>query len=320
VNRFSTRLAVLTFGAAVITAPAVHAADQVEFVSPERNFSFIGGIGYAFLKGDEIVYDDVGNRISHLIWESDAPVLTARFKANIKGNWTVSGGATIGFSGNSHMEDYDWLDASPSYAFGDWSHRSVHPDTDLDRYLNLDIAAGYDFILNEMTMVNLQGGFKYTNVKWTAFGGSFVYSDAGFRDWVGDFPDGERGITFEQRYPGVFLGAEATAKNGAWAFTGLVRGGFTFNASDTDHHWMRDLRFEEDYSAIPFVSLGAQVDYAVTESASVFLAGNYDHYFKKKGDTTIYDIPTGTEGPTFQDGAGMKFSSFTISAGVKIAF
>jgi outer membrane protease len=321
VIRLSARLAVLAVSTIAVSAyaPAVLAADQqVEYVSPDRNFSFVGGVGYAFLEGDELVYDEVGNRISHLIWETDAPVLTAKFKGNFKGNWTISGGATIGFSGDSHMEDYDWL--AGDYASDNWTHRSIHPDTDLDRYLNLDIAAGYDFVLNEVATINLHGGFKYTNVKWSAYGGSYVYSVDGFRDSVGNFPDGERGITFEQRYPGLFLGAEASAKSGAWTFTGLLRGGFTINASDTDHHWMRDLRFEEEYDAIPFISLGAQVDYAVTERASIFLAGDYDHYFDKKGDTTLYDISTGAEGPTYQDGAGMEFSAFAISAGFKLNF
>jgi outer membrane protease len=124
--------------------------------------------------------------------------------------------------------------------------------------------------------VNLHGGFKYTNVKRTSYGGDFVYSTNGFRDDVGNLPDGEKGITYEQRYPGLFVGGEASTRFGAWTLTGLVRGGVTINASDTDHHWMKNNRYEEEYSATPFVSVGAQLDYALSERASIFLGGSFE--------------------------------------------
>jgi outer membrane protease len=286
------------------------------------NFSFQGGIGYTFLEGNELVYDGAGNRISHLIWETQAPVLNLKARAGFSQNWSVTGSATIGFSGDSHMEDYDWLAPySPSFAFDDWSHRSIHPDTDLDQYLDIDLAIGRDFQFNDQLTVNLHGGLQYTNVKWTAYGGSFTYSVGGFRDTSGNFPDGERGISFEQRYPGAFVGAEATIKNGAWTFSGLARAGVSINASDTDHHWMRDLRFEEEYSPIPFVTVGGQVDYAYSERTSFFLGGEFENFFRKKGDTVIYDIPSGAQlaGP-FEDGAGMDFRSVTLTAGIKMNF
>ncbi|EHK55651.1 outer membrane protease [Mesorhizobium alhagi CCNWXJ12-2] len=320
-NRCSSSFAILAFGTFCATSTVAMAADQTIYSAPDRSIVFVGGVGYTWLKGNELVYDEAGNRISELIWETDAPVLTTGLKAEVWNNWTISANAVFGFSGNSHMEDYDWLAPySPSFASGDWSHQSIHTDTDLDRYINLDIAAGRDFVINDATTINLHGGFKYTNVKWSAYGGSFTYSENGFRDTTVNFPEGERVISYEQRYPGVFLGAEATTKFGNWTLSGVLRGGLTVDASDVDHHWMRDLRFEEDFGTIPFISVGAKADYRMTERASLFLAGNFDKYFREKGDTTMYDIPTGAQGPTFEDGAGMDFYAFTISAGFKVAF
>ncbi len=301
------------------------AADQGAnevFTSPDANFAVVGGIGYTWLKGNELVYDDAGRRISQLIWKTDAPVLTLGAAAHFKEVWTVKAHAHIGFSGSSYMEDYDWLEPFVQAGAPDdqWSDRSRHKDTNLDRYLNLDIAVGRDFIVSDETVVNLHGGFKYTDVKWTAYGGEFVYSVGGFRDTTGNFPAGEKGITFEQRLPGVFIGTEASTKIGAWTLTGMARGGITINPSDTDHHWMRDLRFEDEYSTIPFVSLDARVDYALSEGASIFLAGNFEKFFREKGDTTIYQDSTGQKGPTFENGAGMDFQSVTISAGLKYTF
>ncbi|MDX0500770.1 omptin family outer membrane protease [Sinorhizobium medicae] len=113
--------------------------------------------------------------------------------------WTVSGNVDLGFSGNSHMEDYDW--ASGDYAFDNWTDQSIHPGADLDRYINLDAAIGKNFAMDENITINLHGRFKYTNVKWTAHGGSYIYSKLGFRDDFGKFTAGEKGITSSNVIP-----------------------------------------------------------------------------------------------------------------------
>ncbi|RWK69722.1 MAG: omptin family outer membrane protease [Mesorhizobium sp.] len=71
------------------------------------------------------------------------------------------------------MEELDHL-SQRRIAGQDWSDQSIHPDTRLDRYINLDMAAGPDFVINDATVINLHGGFKYTNMKWKAYGGSYI--------------------------------------------------------------------------------------------------------------------------------------------------
>lgn len=312
----------LTFAAGMLTAAiTVLSAAPASAQSADQSFQLLGGVGYTWLTGNELVYDAAGNRISHLVWDSQAPVLTLGARAEVMNGWKIIGNAKVGFSGNSFMRDSDWLAPfSPSFDANDWSDRSWHPDTDLDHYFDLDIAIAKDVIHTDTASLNLQGGFKYTDVKWTAYGGDFNYSVGGFRDTSGSFPDGERGITYQQRYPAVFIGTEGAIQSGAWTFTGLLRGGVTFNASDTDHHWMRDLRFEEDFSSTPFVSIGAKVDYALSTRMSIYLAGNFDKYFRKKGDTSMYNIPSGALIATFPDGAGMDFQSTSLTIGAKVAF
>lgn len=97
------------------------------------------------------------------------------------------------------MEDYDW--ASGDYAFDNWTDQSIHPGADLDRYINLDAAIGKNFAMDENITINLHGRFKYTNVKWTAHGGSYIYSKLGFRDDFGKFTAGEKGITSSNVIP-----------------------------------------------------------------------------------------------------------------------
>ncbi len=314
-------LTVAVFGALAASAMPAAAADQIVYSEPDRGIVIVGGIGYSWLKGNELVYDGAGNRISHLIWDTQAPVFTLGAKGRLHGAWTVSANAAIGFSGNSHMEDYDWL--AGNYEFNNWTHRSVHPGTELDRYLDLDIAVGYDVLVTDTAKVNLHGGFKYTNVKWTSIGGSFVYSTGGgFRNQTGTFPD-IPGITYEQRFPGLFLGASAEADYGNWTVSGVVRGGVTIGATAIDHHWLRNaagLRFDEEYRAVPFVSLGAKADYKVTDTASIFLGADYDHYFRTKGDVRITDLATGAQSTVSVDGGGADFSAFKLHGGLTVKF
>ncbi|RWC00047.1 omptin family outer membrane protease [Mesorhizobium sp. M3A.F.Ca.ET.201.01.1.1] len=61
------------------------------------------------------------------------------------------------------LEELDHL-SQRRIAGQDWSDQSIHPDTRLDRYINLDMAAGPDFVINDATVINLHGGFKYTNM------------------------------------------------------------------------------------------------------------------------------------------------------------
>lgn len=291
--------------------------DQSSF----SDFTFVGGVGYTRLEGNELVYDGAGNRISHLIWKTEAPVINLGVDGTFGQGWTVAGKAQFGFNGNSDMKDYDW--ANGDFAFDNWSDRSIHPDTALDRYINLDIAVGKNFDVSEDAILNLHGGVKYTNVKWTAYGGSYIYSTPGlgFRGDVGVSPAGEKAITFEQRYPGLFIGGKATITSGEWTLTGLVRGGLTVGATDTDHHWLRNLRFEEKYRAIPFVVLGAEGSYRVSERTQLTIGADFERFFRKKGRSQEYAIDSGlaTGGP-FDDAVGMDFQSMTLSAGLKVAF
>ncbi|WP_331375637.1 omptin family outer membrane protease [Sinorhizobium chiapasense] len=311
-------LAVFAFGASCATSTVARAAEETIYAAPDS--SLVMGLGYIRLKGNELVYSAAGNRISHLIWETDAPVLTTGFKAELVDNWTISASAAIGFSGDSHMEDYDWTEPW-GFDRGDWSHRSIHTHTDLDRYINLDIAAGRDFVINDAAAINLHGGFKYTDVKWTAFGGSFTYSVDGFRDTTFHLPDGERGISYEQQYPGVFLGVEAITKFGNWTLSGLLRGGLSVDASDVDNHWHRKVLFKEEFSALLFVSVGAKAIYQVTDRVSFFFAGNFDKYFREIAEATEYDRSTSSPRVDVgKDVAGMDLYAFTLSTGFKFKF
>lgn len=300
--------------------PVIHANANDTTKIVDQSFEVLGSVGYTWLRGNELVYEN-GNRISHLIWETGAPLLQLSARAKLGDDWTVSARASTAFAGTSHMADYDWLlPHRIDFAFDNWTDRSLHPNTLLDRYLELDVALGRDFALDGNASINVHGGFRYTNVKWTAYGGSFVYSDLGFRDDVGGFSPSQI-ISYEQRFPGLYLGASGTLDIGDWTLAGHANAGLTISATATDHHWRRNLRFEEVYAPKPFVEVGAQADYKVSDTASVYLAGSYEHHFNTRGDVMMYDIPTGAyiSGPDIA-GAASDLTTFRVAGGIKVQF
>ncbi|MDL2408260.1 omptin family outer membrane protease [Rhizobium calliandrae] len=122
-------------------------------------------------------------------------------------------------------------------------------------------------------------------------------------------------------HPGVFLGAEATTKFGDSTLSALLRGGVSVHARDIGKYWFRNLYFEEEFDAQPSVSVGAKAVYQVTGRVNLFLAGNFDRYFRRKGDMREYYMSTRPrEVGFFKDSAGMDLYALTLSAGFKLTF
>ncbi|WP_371346658.1 omptin family outer membrane protease [Ancylobacter sp. IITR112] len=300
--------------------PSAGVPEQMIFATPGEEVTLRAGFGYSWITANEYVYEN-GNRISRLIWESDAPVATAALKVELWENVVFSANGKLGFSGSSHMRDFDWLTPFVrSYAAADWTHYSTHPSTTLDHYVDIDAALGRRFALSEGSRLTLQAGFKYTDIKWTANDGPSIYSRNGFRDSPKFDYTTLPTIDYQQRYAGVFLGVETELARDAWTLTALVKGGLTFSANDTDHHYFRKLRFEDDIGTLPFLTVGARADYALSAQARFYLGVELDTYFRGTGDTSMYDMTTGALLETMDDGAGMDFQATTVSAGFRLAF
>ncbi|BCG76005.1 hypothetical protein MesoLj113a_71630 [Mesorhizobium sp. 113-1-2] len=311
--------------AALLAAWPAMASDAVasEPAPYNPNFSFVGGVGVIDIEANELVYQapGSGSKLSHLIWESTSAVISAEMTARSEAGWTAKLSGQIAFSGDSYMEDYDW---NPSFStndgWNDWSNRSRHCDTDLDYFYSATVALGHDFQFSDQLLINVNGGFKYTSVKWTAYGGSYVYSVAGFRDSVGDFPGDAKAISYQQKLPVAFAGIDATYVQDRWNFGFALKGGTTFSAGATDHHWMRDLRFEDDFESAPVLMVGGSVGYQYNERTSFFVSGSYEKVFTARGDYNTYDIATGAETGGEDDWIGGDFAAATVMVGIKTSF
>jgi outer membrane protease len=303
----------LVGGTLLFSAPAF--GQDAYSSSSAGSVRYFAGIGMANIKAGEYVYSG-DYKVSQLDWESKG-VKTGSLGAEVDIGyaWKLKGRVDVGLGGDGFMEDRDWLDTS----YSGWTHQSLHPDTELDRYINVLLEAERALVDTGATRLGIGGGIGYTNVKWTARGGSYIYSDVTLHDTVGNFADGEKGITYEQRIPTLFLSANAEQKLGALTLSGVLRGGASVGYKDVDDHWLRDLHFIERMNLAPMMGATVTADYQILPSAAVYVAGDFQKIFKTRGDVEQRNTATGVVS-YYDDSAAADFQSLTISAGVKGRF
>lgn len=294
------------------------AAPSVTYTSPDDTIRINASIGAMFLQGDEKVM--IGNyTLSHLIWRTTAPVLRGSVAMDFGGGLSASLEASTAGFGDSYMEDYDWTKGDDTFA--NWSHRSQHPQTDLDHYFTGAASLGYELVNHDNAVIRAHAGFKYTDVQWTAYGGSFIYSSVGgFRDVSFTNPDSVAGATYRQQFPELFLGVDGEERYGNFRVGGLLRGGVTFLSVTTDNHWLTNVRFLDNLYVAPTFTAGVDVGYAIGPNAEITLAARYDHIFEQRGNTKYYNIATGAQTGGLLDVAAAGLRSAEVTAGLKGSF
>lgn len=276
-------------------------------------------IGAMYLEGNEKVMNG-DYTVSHLIWQSTAPVLRGGLAVDFGGGLSGSVEGSIAGMGSSYMEDYDWLLGDDT--FDNWSHRSQHPDTRLDHYLSGAVALGYELVNDDTAVIRAHGGLKYTDVQWTAYGGTYLYSDPGFRDTPGSIPDGVAGITYRQQFPELFVGVDGEERYGNFRVGGLLRGGLTFLSVATDDHYLRvpPLHFVDSLYVAPTFTAGVDIGFALGPNAELTLAARYDHIFEQRGDSRVTNGSSGALIGNYLDSAAGALRSAELTAGLKASF
>lgn len=308
--------------ASVALAFCASPADAADLgaTSADGSFWMSGGVGLLNIEAHEYVY--LGdNKASQLDWDTDGVTLyTASAGADLGADWNVKGKLDLGFGGDGNMVDYDWV---PGFAIDQskdgWSDRSIHPDTRLDYYVSGTLEVGRNIFTDETSKVSVGGGFKYTEVRWEAFGGSYIYSDGGLRNDVGELPDGLKGISYKQKIPTVFFGFDGSTSFERLTLSGGVKGGMTLGIDDQDDHWLTETRVFGDMDAAPVLMLNAAVDYHLTAMASVYLAGNLETVFRKRGDMNSLDTATG-EATLYKNAAGASLKTMSVQMGLRARF
>lgn len=276
-------------------SPYVFSDTDQTYADPNQNVVLRGSVGIASITANEKVFSGSSgdHLLSLLVWQSTAPIASGDVKVRFGDGWTLRGHIDAAMGGDSNMTDYDWI---APYATGnglnDWSHRSLTSNTSLDWYLNGDIAIGRDLPISDALTLNVNGGFKYTDVKWTGVGGTYLYSVGGFRNTPGTLPN-VVGIDYRMSLPTAFLGLDANVKDGPWALDTTMKAGLTAYASDVDNHRLRYIRFVDDLSYSQVYSIDAKLGYNFNDHLTAFLEGSYEKMFAVHGDETALQADTG---------------------------
>lgn len=298
---------------AVTGLPALVTAGEMLQTSADGTVVFRGSYGITAIEANELVYAGK-SKVSQLIWRSTAvSTFTGALTAELD-EFYLRAAATIGIGGDGHMKDYDWLVDGRA-----WSDRSIHPDTRLDHYFAGSIEGGREILSHGNTRIALGGGARYTDVKWTAWGGSYVYSFSDFRDTRGKFPDDEKAISYRQQWPVPFLAVNVVHSEGPWTFSSAFQGGVALKGRGTDDHWMRALRFVDNVDATPAMMISGAAEYELRPDTAIFVSGAFDRIFRARADTTMVDRMTGDKS-IFKDGAGADYMSMTLSLGLRGKF
>ena len=332
---FRACLAILVSLLAVAFGPAAPAQtiDRQMTANTAINERFSAELYGGYLKGlsHEFVYDSVtGQKISELLWAIDHAYVVGlslalrpveRVKLSV-GGWTP-------FSSSSTMDVYVWVVAG----FDDWSHWSHHPDTKLRQAFMIDTRAAFTLAsFNRRpdagnpwqirsASLDLIGGYRWFKLDWTAYGGSYVYSSGGgIRNSVGQFPDGQAGITYEQWWEAPFAGLGGRLSIDRWTLSTEIIGTLWGKGRDRDNHHLRTLVFEESFSNVKMIGVNVGVDFDLTQHLSLFTRFDYQKFFEGRGETTMTDYSTGAVETFGGDAAGADFYTLLLSLGCKLRF
>ena len=188
------------------------------------------------------------------------------------------------------MTDYDWIrlsrPVSPS-TIGPIVRSAPHS---LDWYLNGSVAFGRDLPISDALTVNVNGGLQYTDVEWTATGGTYIYSNAAFRDsdWVA--AGRRRRVRYRQQLPTAFVGTDAMVKDGAWSLDATAKAGLVLMARSTDWHYLRvPPRYQVDHlNFAQVLQADARLGYDFSDHLSAFLEGSYQKMYLRAGADRLH--------------------------------
>ncbi|WP_161629932.1 omptin family outer membrane protease [Desulfogranum mediterraneum] len=296
---------------------SVEGTTSVEVQSLKVEVSGRLGLGRLSGESNELVYTETGAKLSELNWKLDniymlnggvsvQPLSWLRLNADI---WVALN------DGDGTMDDYDWR-----FSGADWSDWSHHEDVPLDKGIMFDLNAELPFYRHQGTTFSGFVGVKRDNWKWDAYGGSYVYSVAGYRDASGTFPAGEPGISYEQWWTVPYIGVGFTSKLTNWDLSGRVIASPFVQGEDEDIHHQRNLRFEEDFDSSAMWSLDFAATYHLLQNWGLTGAVKYQYYQEAKGSTTITDLVSGQRWVIDGDAAGADNTALLLSLSLAYSF
>ena len=299
------------FSGAVYAGPTIVTPD----FSPD-SLAVSASAGMLSGKSHEMVYDEAtGRKISQLDWKiKNVAILKGDISWDAYSFLTLNArGWTSLASGSGHMDDYDWMNAKQS----SWTDHSSHPATNVNYANEYDLNVKGWILQGDNYKAGVTAGYQETRFSWTATGGTYNYDNGAYQ---GNFPAGERGIGYSQRFSMPYIGLAGQYRFNDFEFNALFKFSDWVRAHDNDEHYMRDLTFREKTTDSRYYGASVDAGYYVTPHAKVFAEFTYSSYEEGKGGTQIIDTNTGDSGSIGGDAAGISNHNYTITAGLQYRF
>lgn len=302
----------------VATFSGVAYADQAQFTPDFSPGSITVSASGGMLSGKshEMVYDDVtGRKISQLDWKiKNVAILKGDVSWDAYTFLTLNArGWTSLASGSGHMDDYDWMNERQS----SWTDHSSHPATNVNYANEYDLNVKGWIFQDSNYKAGVTAGYQETRFSWTATGGSYNYDNGAN---TGNFPAGERGIGYSQRFSMPYIGLVGQYRINNVEFNALFKFSDWVRAHDNDEHYMRDLTFREKTTNSRYYGASIDAGYYVTPQAKVFAEFAYSSYEEGKGGTQMIDTTRGESDSIGGDAAGISNRNYTLTAGLQYRF
>jgi outer membrane protease len=269
-------------------------------------------LGAGLLNGQsqEKVYDR-GDKVSQLNWDiKQVPTLHLGMTFHPSTWLTLDArGWTRLSGGNSHMKDYDWADGS-----SDWTHFSDHPDTRLKHAWQADVSATVWYLKRDDVALGVLAGYQHTRFDWQSRGGSYIYSKYGYRDDRGNFPAGEKAISYQQTYTTPYLGLTGLYSVRDWRLETRFKYSQWVKARDFDTHHMRATTFAgNNGDKGRMYSISAALSYSFNPQLSVKAGLEHQVYAESRGYTKIHKLNEGERSRT-EPNSSAQSSRTTVSS------
>jgi plasminogen activator len=245
--------------------------------------------------------EEGGRTASELVWDISSVTMFG-IGASVRPLNRLNINADFWFNlgeGGGHLIDYDWLEQGK-----DWTHRSIHENTDVTKAQIYDINVEVTmFSSGTVTCIGI-AGYRHDIFEWEARGGSYIYSDNGFRNSSGTFPPNVHGITYEQSFNAPYLGIGVKGDFDSFQITARVTGSTFAGGKATDQHFRHYLITHDNFSREnTWWALAFGFTYPINKAMAIRASYSYERYDTMKGDTEwhYYDFE---ERENYTDAAG----------------
>jgi len=249
-------------------------------------------VGVQSMIADEYLHDKMLNHtVSKLIWDTDSLAM-AGIGASLHFQELYTLNIDYWFSINQSdttMTDYDWM--IPGFnGKNDWTHRSIHRDTDVSSASSFDISAEFKTLELSSTTLSTLIGYRQDKAKRKAYGGEYIYSEEYFRDSVGKFRDGILGISYEQTWKSAYLGFKTNTSitnvltfNTKFIYAPSARG------KTVDTHHLRDIFGKTTLDNTTMYTIDLGFDYKISHLLTFNFNYMYQKYDTTEGDLKWYE-------------------------------